>query len=125
MQEFVLKSTGRRRIFCIHYKHLQAVFYVCKGNVRVVVQGKNLHVRVEFLEPLGDSAAYDVVWKATKGLENDESLATAACMVEDFSRYEDSLSGIESMVDEGIAALYQFRELCGRFKKRVAAGYFV
>ena len=58
----------------VHYKHLQAVFYVGKACVRVVVQGKYLDVGVFFFKALYHAAAADMVGQAAEGLEYDKGM---------------------------------------------------
>ena len=98
-----------RGLFHVHDQHLKPVFNIGEADVRIVVQGQDLCVRIKGFQAPGDAAAHDMVRQAAEGLQDDERTAAFLRVVDDLARNQDAFAGIEGMVDDRIAALRQIR----------------
>ena len=81
----------------VHDQHLESVLDVGETDVRVVVQRKDLGVRIELLQLLCDASADHVVGQTAEGLEDDEVPAAICCVVQDLTRDQNAFAGIGSL----------------------------
>src|SRR5699024_5983325 len=66
-----------------------------------------------------------MVWQTAERLKDYESPAAMFCMVNDFSRDQDSFSGIKGMMDNGVTVFHQILHTAGWCVKRTLPGNFV